>query len=214
MRGRRIRALFAAALALAASGGAPALSADVDHYVLALSWSPTYCASRDPRDEPLQCALDADHTFIVHGLWPNTARSAPANCHTRARAPSRRTVDGMLDLMPDPGLVRYQWRKHGTCSNLSARDYFETVRRAAAAVTVPPGLATLRKAIKVRPEVLREAFLRANPGLPEDGIYIACRGEDLVDVRICLTPSLDFRDCPRVRNRRCRTPVLDVEPPR
>ena len=88
------------------------------------------------------------------------------------------------------------------------------VRRAAAAVTVPPGLATLRKAIKVRPDVLREAFLRANPGLPEDGIYIACRGEDLVDVRICLTPSLDFRDCPRVRNRRCRTPVLDVEPPR
>jgi len=186
----------------------------VDHYVLALSWSPTYCESRDPRDAPLQCALDADRTFIVHGLWPNTAHSAPANCRTSARGPSRRTVSGILDIMPSEGLVHYQWRKHGTCSNLDAADYFDVMRAAREKVTVPAGLATIRETIKVRPEILRQAFMKANPGLPAEGIYIACRGDSLVDVRICLTPDLGFRDCPRVERQRCRSPMLDIDPPR
>lgn len=186
----------------------------VDHYVLALSWSPTYCESRSPRDAPLQCALDADRTFIVHGLWPNTAYSAPSDCRTSARPPSRRTVRDMLDIMPSEGLVRYQWRKHGTCSDLDAADYFDTVRAAAARVSVPAGLSTIREAIRVRPEILRQAFIKANPGLPADGIYIACRGDSLVDVRICLTPDLSFRDCPRVERRRCRTRLLEIDPPR
>ena len=203
-----------AAFALAALAGQPSAQPAVDHYVLALSWSPTFCAGRDPAREPLQCALDADHTFVVHGLWPNTAHDAPANCRTRERGPSRSVVRQMLDIMPSESLVRYQWKKHGTCSGLDAADYFETVREAAAKVVVPAGLATIRETIRVRPEVLRAAFVKANDGLAEDGIYVACRGDDLVDVRICLTPSLQFRDCPGVARRRCRTRILEVEPPR
>lgn len=211
-----MRARLALALAaLILAGLAPAGAAErVDHYVLALSWSPTYCASRKPADEPLQCGLDADRTFIVHGLWPNTADAAPSYCRTGARPPSRRVVDGVLDIMPSPGLVRYQWKKHGTCSNLSPADYFAVMRRAREKVQVPAGLATIRETIRVRPEVLRAAFLKANPGMKEDGIYIACRGDDLVDVRICLTPDLGFRACPGVARQRCRTKVLEVDPPR
>lgn len=212
-RASAARALLAV-IALAVPAAAPQAQPVVDHYVLALSWSPTYCAGRDPAREPLQCALDADRTFVVHGLWPNTADAAPANCRTRQPAPSRREVRGMLDIMPSESLVRYQWKKHGTCSGLTPAAYFETVREAAAAVTIPPGLATIRETIRVRPQVLREAFVKANPGLKEDGIYVACRGEDLVDVRICLTPSLEFRDCPGAARRQCRTRILEVEPPR
>ena len=39
----------------------------------------------------------------------------------------------MLDLMPAPGLIYNEWDKHGTCSGMGARAYFETIRKARAA---------------------------------------------------------------------------------
>lgn len=185
----------------------------MDHYVLALSWSPTFCETAHRERERLQCDPSADHTFIVHGLWPNTADDEPEFCRRGMRGPSRRTVSQILDIMPSEGLVRHQWRKHGTCSGMDADDYFRTVREAYEAVTIPAGIAALREDLDVAPGVLREAFLRANPGLPEEGIYIRCRRDQLVDVRICLTPDLEFRECPNVERRRCRSRMIDVPAP-
>ncbi|MEM7696685.1 MAG: ribonuclease T2 [Pseudomonadota bacterium] len=181
--------------------------------MLALSWSPTYC-DRDGADRgERQCDEDADHRFVVHGLWPNSADGAPSRCRSRWRGPSRAMVRGMLDIMPSEGLIRHQWRKHGTCSGLSPEDYFGTVREAYERVTIPAGLATLRDEIRVRPDVLRAAFRRANEGLDEPELFIRCGGGMLVEVRMCMAPSLDFVDCPNVRHRRCRSRTLNVEPP-
>ena len=47
-------------------------------------------------------------------------------------------MTSMLDLMPAPGLIFTEWDKHGTCSGLGARAYFETIRKARAAVKIPP----------------------------------------------------------------------------
>ena len=38
------------------------------------------------------------------------------------------TVRDMLDIMPSRGLVRHQWRKHGSCSGLSPDRYFDLTR--------------------------------------------------------------------------------------
>lgn len=215
-RPRRLATRLARALAgLALLGSASAWAAEaVDHYVLALSWSPTYCAQSARNEASVQCDVDADHTFVVHGLWPNAEDENPAYCQTRQRGPGRSTVRSMMDIMPSEGLIHHQWRKHGTCAGMSAEDYFETVREAAESIVVPAGLATIRKSITASPEVIREAFRRANPDVPDDGIVIACRGDNLVEVRICLTPDLRPRDCPRAAQRRCGTPLLEIDPPR
>lgn len=203
-------ALCAALLALAAA--LPAAAQDVDHYVLALSWSPTFCDTPAAGRERLQCDADADRTFVVHGLWPNDADgTSPEDC--RGDRPTRRELDGVLDIMPSPGLVRHEWNKHGTCSGLSPRDYFATLRAAYERVAVPPGLATLRRDAEVRPAVLLEAFLAANPGLAQDGIALRCEGERLEEVRVCLTPDLSFRACPAGRRESCRTRLVDVPAP-
>ncbi len=203
-----IRLVAAVALLLAA---APA-RAEVDHYVLALSWSPTFCAAEGD-DEPLQCAPDKDHGFVVHGLWPNTADDAPAFCRQRGPNLTRRQIDTVLDLMPSRGLVRHQWRKHGTCAGMDPEDYFATMRRAREKVAIPPALDVPQEEIEVRPAVLREAFLRLNPDLPEDGISLSCRRGDLVDVRLCLSTDLEFISCPRPRRDSCGRGLIDVPAP-
>ncbi len=115
--------------------------------------------------------------------------------------------------MPSRGLVRHQWRKHGTCSGLDPAAYFDTIRRAREKVAIPPALNVPTDDIEVRPDVLREAFLRLNPGLPADGIYLRCRQGDLVDVRVCLSPDLDFIACPRAPGSTCRDRLIDVPAP-
>ena len=59
-----------------------------DFYVLALSWSPSFCeASRERnasrRPDP-QCS-GRPYAFVVHGLWPQHERGlSPANCQVPA----------------------------------------------------------------------------------------------------------------------------------
>ena len=87
-----------------------------DFYVLALSWSPSYCAAEGPDANPQQCGVDKDYAFIVHGLWPQFEKGYPSRCATRI--PDRVPNDlarSMVDIMPSFGLIGHQWRKHGTC---------------------------------------------------------------------------------------------------
>lgn len=43
----------------------------------------------------------------------------------------------MRDFMDSGGLAWPQWKKHGTCSGLSAKDYFEISRQAFLDVNIP-----------------------------------------------------------------------------
>ena len=58
-----------------------------DYYVLALSWSPAFCADRRSGTENAQCGAGRAFGFIVHGLWPQYERGWPERCptsHTRS----------------------------------------------------------------------------------------------------------------------------------
>src|SRR5258707_1025583 len=52
-----------------------------DFYVLALSWSPSYCEAaqeRAPDRAPDQQCGGRPFSFVVHGLWPQYERGFPA----------------------------------------------------------------------------------------------------------------------------------------
>ncbi|MCF3932282.1 ribonuclease T2 [Acuticoccus sp. M5D2P5] len=187
---------------------------DVDYYVLALSWSPSFCETHQGGGERLQCGGDADFHFVVHGLWPSNDARRLQYCESNHANPTRREVDAMLDIMPSASLVRYQWRKHGRCSGRSPRRYFQFVRQAFERITIPPGLTSMERGLDARPSVVREAFRRANPGLDEDDIYLRCTGGQLTEVRICLDADLDFRSCSDVGRNRCRARLIDIPAPR
>src|ERR1700730_1053493 len=137
-----------------------------DFYMLALSWSPSFCADsaeRVPagsgqRVDP-QCGA-RPRSFVVHGLWPQYETGFPEFCEVPAPRLDRGAVSSMLDLMPSPRLVFHEWDRHGTCSGLSARAYFETVRKARAVVKIPPEFLQVEQPLTVTPDQVEEAFVK------------------------------------------------------
>jgi ribonuclease T2 len=202
--------LSVAAPAAAQRAGAPA--GEFDHYLLALSWVPGWCAAEDVApDRDARCADGSGAGWGLHGLWPQDARGWPEFCRTPARDPTRRETAAMADLMGSGGQAWYQWRKHGRCSGLDPTVYFAQARAAFAAVALPDPEA-LAGGDRLRPAELMAALRDANPGLPADGIAVSCRSGGLVELRLCLTRDLAPRACtPDVLERACDGP-LRVEP--
>ncbi|MDQ4060878.1 MAG: ribonuclease T2 [Pseudomonadota bacterium] len=195
-----------------ARGEAPG---DFDFYVLALSWSPSYCEAERDRADPDQCATDRPYAFVVHGLWPQYERGYPEHCpYEGPRRLPPGLVDRMLDIMPSRALVRHEWEKHGTCSGLSPSRYFETVRQAYGKVAIPPAFRRLEAPAVTAPEAVERAFQAANPGLEPDMIAVTCDRTRLREVRICMDKELRFRTCGPVDRQACRREEIRLPPSR
>ena len=120
------------------------------------------------------------------------------------REATRDETAAMADIMGSPGLAWYEWKKHGRCSGLAARDYFALSRQAYARVVVPDAFLNLRKDVTLPASVVEEAFLEANPGLTAPMITITCGQGRIQEARICLTRDLAFRPCGLDVARDCR----------
>jgi len=218
VRGVLLAMLFAFSLV-------PALAQDArqnspgqfDFYVLSLSWSPSFCAAAGERNSnrrpTLQCGA-RPYSFVVHGLWPQYDRGFPEFCQVPAPRLNRGIVSSMLDLMPAPHLIFNEWDKHGTCSGLPARAYFDLVRKARAVVKIPPEYVDLQEPLSVTPSGVEEAFVKANPELKPDGMAIGCDKKRLTEIRICLSKELNFRDCGEIARRSCHRDRLIMPPAR
>jgi ribonuclease T2 len=178
-----------------------------DFYVLSLSWSPSFCAAaaerRNTGAPSRQCGA-RPYSFVVHGLWPQYAKGFPQYCQVPSPRLNHGIMLSMLDLMPAPHLIFNEWDKHGTCSGLAPRAYFNTVRKARAIVKIPAEYIDLQEQLSVAPAAVKEAFVKANPGLSENGLAIECDRKWLTEVRICLSKDLQFRDCAAIARPSCR----------
>ncbi|TCP60735.1 ribonuclease T2 [Rhodovulum bhavnagarense] len=166
-----------------------------DYYVLALSWSPTWCALEGDRHNSPQCDAEAGHGWILHGLWPQFERGWPSDCPTPHPNPSRQQTEAMIDIMGSSGLAWYQWRKHGRCSGMDAPAYFDAARRAYTAVNRPDVFRKLRGSVRLPAAVVEEAFLQANPDWRADMVTITCKAGRIQEARLCLTRDFEPRLC-------------------
>ena len=196
----RIFMLFAV---LAAPLRAQDASGDFDYYVLALSWSPNWCALEgDARASP-QCDAEADFGWVLHGLWPQYEDGWPADCRHTFHNPSRTDTAAMADIMGTSGLAWHQWNKHGSCSGLSPDDYFALSRLAFERVEKPEVLRRLTTPVTLPATLIEDAFMRDNAGLDADEITITCRAGRIQEARICLTRDLEPRTCGADVSRDC-----------
>jgi len=224
----RLRTLISAGIlcGLAALVGHPGMALAQDHrqnapgefdfYVLSLSWSPSFCeaaSERGGRSQQMQCG-GRPYSFVVHGLWPQYERGFPGYCQRPSPRLDRNIMTSMLDLMPAPGLIFNEWDKHGTCSGLGERAYFETVRKARASIKIPPEFLELTEPKTIAPEAIEEAFIKVNPGLSNAAMAVTCDRSRLGEVRICLSKDLQFRACEEIDRRSCRRDSVVMPPVR
>lgn len=199
-----MRWLFALLCSASIAQAQSHVSGEFDYYVLALSWSPNWCAIEgDARKSP-QCDEDEDFGWVLHGLWPQYHRGYPVDCRTTERPPSRQMTNEMADIMGTSGLAWHQWNKHGVCSGLSAPAYYALSREAYDSVERPEVFRKLTKPVKVPASLIEEAFLKANPTFEPDMVTVTCKDSRIQEVRVCLSKELEPVPCGQDVVRDCK----------
>lgn len=205
-----------------APGAVPPAQADTpgqfDYYALTLSWSPTYCQSDQGRNNRQQCAAGRRYNFVVHGLWPQYERGWPRDCGKANRYVPNKVIADILDIMPSKSLVIHEWRKHGTCSGLSAEAYFDVTRKLYEQVRIPARYLAPNKHIVTTPDQLKSDFVKTNPWLTRAALSVQCGNRrdraNLRSLRVCFSRDLQVRACGGNERRACRATRLVMPPVR
>ena len=218
MTGRSAALLIVALVALAlllVRGGAEDQNqpGKFDYYVLVLGWSPSYCKLEGRKKRDRQCDGNEPRSFILHGLWPQYDSGWPLDCRTENKPwVPRRVIHDMLDIMPSSRLIIHEYRAHGTCSGLAPAQYFSTARQLYERIKVPAPFAAPTAGLMLSPEDIERDFLAANAWLKPDMIAVTCRGQNLLDVRVCFGRDLFPTKCGlnEDEKRLCGAPRISV----
>jgi ribonuclease T2 len=169
---------------------------EFDYYVLVLSWTPSYCQreGRDRKDG--QCTSSQTHAFSLHGLWPQYEEGWPEDCPIGRRpwVPAK-VIEEMRDIMPSKSLIIHEYRTHGTCSGLEPAQYFGVARDLYERVSVPERFLASDAQGLLSPDEIERAFASANSWLKPEMIAVSCKGQDLIDIRVCFGRDLFPRAC-------------------
>jgi ribonuclease T2 len=215
---RRVKLLAGLALAVTFGACLPAsaqfsprqrnVAGEFDYYAMVMSWSPSHCAEAQRGRDDLQCERrdGRRYSFVLHGLWPQYERGYPEACPLRGgrNYVPRPVVDDMLDIMPAPGLVIHEYKKHGTCSGLDPQNYYRLARSLYRKIQIPQEFTNPMEPRTVSPDEVMRAFVDANPGLKPDMLAISCGGSGnrLQEIRFCFSKEGQPRACGQNENQR------------
>ncbi|HYX52366.1 MAG TPA: hypothetical protein VE783_02880 [Candidatus Limnocylindrales bacterium] len=205
--------VFALAATLVARRHKPKQQQDsnFDYYLLSLSWAPNYCAEH-PTDHSGECRTGNHTAIVLHGLWPQSNSGQPPLSCAPASPVASDVVRRMQDYYPRAALIQHEWEKHGTCSGLSAQDYFANAERAFKKLEVPPKYRNLTAQKQVPREQLEADFASANRASAA-AFRLSCHTGELVAVEVCLNKQLDFQACTQ-SVRECPSPQVTMQPVR
>lgn len=171
-----------------------------DYYLIALSWSPSFCESNPQERE--QCGKRG-FELILHGLWPQLdGGRGPVDCDGYQH-PQAATIERSLAFMPSRRLIDHEWRTHGTCSGLDPESYFALADRAFASIAIPPALQATARPGPMTAEDIRQAFINANPAFDAGMIGVSCKSGKFSEVRICVDRDLQPRECGKGVGMQC-----------
>jgi len=174
----------------------PAAPTQFSYYLLVLSYAPDFCNQPQGNKDPRECGLGLHIGFIVHGLWPQGESSrGPENCGS-ASPVSQAIIQATLNYIPTESLIQHEWAAHGTCSGLSADDYFATLRKARDSITLPDDLNQPSQELQLNPAQIESKVAASNPTFPAKAFRTSCYQDgELQEVRACLNKDLSPREC-------------------
>lgn len=192
----------------------PAAPQQFAYYMLVLSYAPDFCAQSQGNKSSQECGVGNKVGFVVHGFWPQGETSrGPQNCGP-ASPVSQAIVQATLSYIPTASLIQHEWSTHGTCSGLSAEDYFAALRKARDSVQLPPDLNQPSQKMQTTAAKIESEFAAANAAIPATAIRTSCYGnKELQDVRVCFTKDLSPRACGPSAGE-CTAPSITLLPVR
>jgi ribonuclease T2 len=157
-----------------------------DFFVLALSWSPDYCATNGTND-PQQCSIGKKLGFVLHGLWPQYNKGYPSNCSNEKMLQS--VKDQFPGLYPNDDLFDHEWEKHGTCTGLSPVEYLQAGKAFKESVTIPGEFRSPATPFRTSMDQIKALFVQANPGFSQGSFEVSCSGSGryLKEIYICFS---------------------------
>ena len=158
-----------------------------------------------------QCGTVRPYAFVLHGLWPQASSGPPPMSCSNASPVAADTVDHMLNFMPTRSLIQHEWQKHGTCTGLSAQDYFAKVEQAFKQVHVPDQYRNLNREQQFSVPDIEKRFADANSAPPQ-AFRISCHAGDLIGVEVCVDKKLQYRTCTQ-NVRECPVSNVEMRPP-
>lgn len=169
-----------------------------DYYMLALSWSPAFCAQASGGRSYFQCAQNK-FGFVVHGLWAQSARARGSQDHPRNCKPPE-VLPGSLTrkylcIIPDAQLIQDEWNKHGACAFSNAQTYLERQKTLWDSLQ-KPDLSSLPR--NVRAKQVRDAWVNANRaiGMKAENVFIDVRSDNVFEeARICYDKQFKLTRC-------------------
>ncbi len=171
-------------------------SGTFDYFVLALSWSPSYCDSDAGQRDDSQCAPGQRFAFVVHGLWPQYKQGWPQSCKTDEKRVTKENMEAMLPIMPSRRLIIHEWKTHGTCAGVSQSEYFRATRLLFEKVKVPARYLSPTADVITTPQQLVLDFVKTNKNLTADMLSVQCgNAKDrarLSELRVCLDKRGNF----------------------
>lgn len=190
-----------------------AAAGDFSYYMLVLSYAPDFCAEPGGTKDPRECGTGRKLGFIVHGLWPQGDQSrGPENCG--GSPVSQTIIQQTLNYIPIPSLIQHEWTAHGTCSGLSAADFFAALRKARDSITLPPDVNQPPQTLQVSPQQLEAKLAASNPSFPAGAFRTSCYNDaELREVRVCFNKDLSPRACGASAGE-CRAPSVTLLPVR
>jgi ribonuclease T2 len=173
-------------------------------YTLVITLSPAMCALNPALKRLRQCA--EGFSLTVSSLQPQLANGDnPEYCsHSEADLPplQERLVERV---MPDEQLRNSDWQRTGSCTGMTARNYFRTIATFAGRLRVPPEFNAEGPALVERQRLLGQLVELNN------GLQLRCAASSrsdwpvLTELHVCYSPNGQYARCPDTLHSNCPT---------
>lgn len=187
--------------------GKPADAERPASYTLVINLTPAVCAANPSLQKLRQC--QEGFSLTVSSLRPELSGGRQnENCSQESAELPPLQARIVERVMPDEQLRDSDWQRTGSCTGMSARNYFRTIANYAGRLRVPPEFNADREMV-VRNQELLNKLMDLNPGLPMQGLQLRCGQTPkfelpvLMQVRVCYSPQGQYVNCPATVQSNC-----------